>query len=433
MEKLQYIDNIDSLNIDSINLRDLNMNEGRISTEEAAARLGVKKETIYAYVSRGILSRHKAVDGRASAFDTQEIERLQQKRLGDRPGRLTTPIRSAITEVTDGRVAYRGQSLEEIIDADLGFEAVAALLWEQPERPTSWVPPKATVAAVKRAISDLPPSSNLADRVLLGVVVAGMQDPFRDDVHPSAATASARLVISTVVDALPLVKSAEVSESANIASRLWPRLTTAGQRHAPLLDRALVLLADHGMASSTMAARIAASTRSGPHASIIAGLGALSGPLHGAAGRAVHALLVEAEETTVDEAITSAIRANRTLPGVGHVIHKTRDPRFDLLMDAIMASHLNAKRRETIGLLVERTVEHSTEPPNIDLALGALTYASSMPPEAGDLIFAIARIVGWVAHALEEQTQPPMRFRPVDDYAAAPRPVPFADPFHPDA
>ncbi|MFQ5558336.1 MAG: MerR family transcriptional regulator, partial [Acidimicrobiales bacterium] len=70
---------------------------GRISATEAAERLGVKRETIYAYVSRGLLDSRRAVDGKTSTFDPGQVERLRRRRVARRPGRLEVPLASAVT------------------------------------------------------------------------------------------------------------------------------------------------------------------------------------------------------------------------------------------------------------------------------------------------------------------------------------------------
>ena len=92
------------------------MTASRISAAEAASRLGVKRETIYAYVSRGLLTSERHLDGKSSTFDPAEIDRLRRKKNDRQPGRLEVPIASAITEVLDGSVAYRGHPVDRLAD-----------------------------------------------------------------------------------------------------------------------------------------------------------------------------------------------------------------------------------------------------------------------------------------------------------------------------
>ncbi len=397
----------------------------RLSTEETASRLGVKKETVYAYVSRGILSRQKAVDGRASTFDADEVDRLRRQRAGGHPGRLEAPVTTSITDVRDGYVAYRGTPIDELARSDVGFEQVASILWDIPA--DQWTAPPELIEAITAATHQLGPSANLIDQLLAGTVMASTHDPFRHDRDPASATTSVRHLVAATVDSLPLQKTVKLANGASIAERLWPRLTTAARTNARVLDQTLMLLADHGIASSTLAARVAASTRGGPHASIIAGLGALNGPLHGAAGQAVHHLLLDAESHGVESAIAEVLRTNGKVPGIGHFIHRTSDPRFEIMMRSLDESTLSPARIAVVHELLGQTRERITAPHNIDFSLGSFTFAAGMAPDAGELIFALARIVGWIAHAIEEHEQAPLRFRPIGRYdALRPRPAPPA-------
>lgn len=396
----------------------------RLSTEEAAARLGVKKETIYAYVSRGILGREKAVDGKASTFDADEVDRLRRERVGGHPGRLEASVTNSITEVSDGHVAYRGTPIAELASSGVGYEQVASLLWDAPA-PGPWVAPPDLVDSIAASTALLPPSANLIDHLLTSTIVASTHDPFRHARDPVSATTSVRHLVAATVDAMALRRNARHKPTGSIAQRLWPRLTTVAKTNAEVLDQTLMLLADHGMASSTLAARIAASTRGGPHASIIAGLGALNGPLHGAAGQSVHELLARAESIGVEAALGNALRTYGKVPGIGHFVHRTSDPRFTIMMDTLAQSLLPPRRLEVMHELIEHTSDRIAAPHNIDFALGSLTYVAGMAPDSGELIFAIARILGWTAHALEEHEEAPLRFRPIGRYdASRPRPAP---------
>lgn len=392
------------------------MADTRITAAEAAGRLGVKRETIYAYVSRGLLTSERHLDGKSSTFDPAEIDRLRRKKNDKQPGRLEVPIASAITEVLDGSVAYRGHRIGDLVGA--GFEAVAELLWtgELAER-GPWPHDDHIAAAVRPAIDALGATATLSDRMMAGVVAAAAADPFRADRSAHGVTTSARVLVRTIVDALP---RAADPRGDRIADRLWSRLTADDPALADLLDLALILLADHGMATSTLAARLAASTRAAPHAVLLAGLGAVSGPLHGAASGVVHDLFEQAEADGPDAAIAAVIERDGKVPGFGHFIHRTSDPRHDLLMDALGEAPLPDDRLDVVAAVVARTADRIPVAPNVDLALGALTYTAGMQRSAGEVIFAISRTAGWLAHALEEYDEAPIRFRPVGRYEPRP-------------
>lgn len=386
----------------------------RISATEAASRLGVKRETIYAYVSRGLLDSVRALDGKSSTFDPAQIDRLRRRRAGGHPGRLEVSVASSITEVVDGRVAYRGHPIDTIVTAGHRYEAAAELLWSgRLAHSPPWETPRSIGTAVRRAARALPDHATPTDRMMAGVVAAGAADPFRDDRSVGGVTTTTRTLVNAIVESLP-VRTEPVGDT--VAARLWCRLNDGQRRAWPLLDMAMVALADHGMATSTLAARLAASTRAGPHAVLLAGLGAVAGPLHGGASRTVHQLFVDAEARGADAAIAATLRRDGKIPGLGHFIHVRADPRYELLGPAVAGSGLDRARLEVVSEVTARTAQRTSVVPNVDFALGALTYAAGMGDDAGEVIFAISRSAGWVAHALEEYEEPPIRFRPVGRY-----------------
>ncbi|MGK5681614.1 citrate/2-methylcitrate synthase [Actinoplanes sp. URMC 104] len=205
-------------------------------------------------------------------------------------------------------------------------------------------------------------------------------------------------------------------DERRIAEVLWERLTPreAAPRDHNLLDAALILLADHDMAASTLAARVAASTRAHPYAVVGAGLAALDGPLHGAASSMAYPLLAAAlDRPDPVGAIAERLRAGEAVPGFGHRLYPDGDPRAVALLDMLG----DTRAREAAERLAEVMRARSGVHPNVDLALAAITLEHGMPPDAGETIFAVARTAGWLAHALEEYADRPSRFRPTGEYA----------------
>ena len=207
-----------------------------------------------------------------------------------------------------------------------------------------------------------------------------------------------------------------------LAARLWPAL--AGRRATPeqerLLNAVLIVLADHDLAVSTLAARVAASARANPYAVVSAGLGALDGPQHGAASTLAHRFLAEALTDPVG-ALAERLRTGSPLPGFGHRVYRTRDPRTALVLDLLGDGPVRAALDAVAAPLAGRPDGF----PNVDLALAAVVHAHDLRPDAGEAIFAVARTVGWIAHAVEEYAEPGLRFRAEGVYTG---PVPDGRP-----
>jgi citrate synthase len=220
-----------------------------------------------------------------------------------------------------------------------------------------------------------------------------------------------------------------VDGSESLVGHLWDGLSgwTAGDAlvdpptptQLRALDVALALLVDHGLAASTFAARIAASVRADPYSVIATGLGPLAGPRHGAASAAVHELYAHVAADGVAAAVGALQRRGTELPGFGHAVYTRQDPRYGSLMAALIDGWADDPRLADVYRLRDLVGERGGGVPNIDLALGALTWLAGMPAEAGEVIFAVARSVGWLAHALEEYDERPLRFRPQARYIGA--------------
>lgn len=388
---------------------------GWLTAAEAAAQLGVKRQTLYAYVSRGLLTRIVDEDGRTSRYDPAEIERLRRQR---RPaeGELTTAITTAITRVDDHTLLVRGRDLVQVVDEGATFVDVVNLLWDAPSA-ESWElggdsPDHGSVLG-SSAFDGAP-----LDALRTVVAARSAADPLRHELSDKGVRAVGRRLIVAMAQALPPTDGRPPEGEpldSSIAGSLWRRLSArpAAPPMLASLDAALGLLVDHGMASSTFAARIAASVRADPYSVVSAGLGVLGGTLHGAASAAVHEMLTETERT--DDAAQAAGEARRRLggfPGFGHAVYETQDPRYGALIARIVEAWADDPRLVNVYRVRDVIGERAELMPNVDLALGALTYLAHMPTDAGEVIFATARTAGWLAHAMEEYRETPLRFRP---------------------
>jgi len=410
----------------------------RLGTEEVARRLGVKRETVYAYVSRGLLARHQSSGPHRSEFDPDEVERLAVRaRRPDRSSALEVVVETELTLLEpEGRLSYRGRDAIELARFR-SFEEVVALLWDGAP-PTPWALDGERAAAIEALGAALGPEAPDAERIAAVVATSAARDPERASRDPDSVRRAGASVFPAILATLEcgrpaltpaergrpasrigspkstapaagLRKSTAVGGGADgIAARLWAALADGDSKPRPeqvaTLNAALILLADHELAASTFAARVAASAWAGPYRVILAGLGPLGGALHGGAGLEVEALLDEVAAGADPGAALDSRAASGGLPGFGHRVYRDRDPRADHLLDRLGVG-------AAAQAVLEAAAARELPAPNVDFALAVLVREHGLRDGASATIFTIARIAGIVAHALEEYEHR-LRFRP---------------------
>lgn len=419
-----------------------------IGAAEAAERLGIKQASLYAYVSRGVLSRRREPDGRASMFDADEVDELARRgrprRQGGRSGSAELVIESALTEITPSTQRYRGYAATDLA-LRCSFEDVATLLWTGslpghgmggpvgpvgPENVTAggatdpgaadagatdagaaeargWTAVPAAIAAGRAAQAALPPGTLPLERIQVIVPALAATDQFRLHLDRPAVVAAGKALISGMTDALPPAGDAAAGPSvpdsvaARLATRLCPVPATAGVIR--VINAALILVADHELAASTLAARVAASMRADPYAVVSTGLGAMTGALHGGAALGAEIMLGSAgTPADAQRVVGDVLRRGEKLPGFGHFVYRDGDPRANLLL-RLIAEYAPDSERLAVALAVTAEARRRALPdPNIEFALAVLAAVAGMVRGAGEAMFATGRTAGWLAHALEE-------------------------------
>jgi citrate synthase len=391
-----------------------------MTSEQAARRLGVKPETLYAYVSRGVIRSERVPGQRRSRFLRADVERhAARARTGGRAGGLEVVVETELTLLDPaGRLAYRGWDVASAVE-EASFEEVASWLWTGERDPTPFTAPDEVVAVARLAdADDLPP----VDRWRAALPRMRIADPLRGDRRPVAVQATGRTLLAALVDSLPLLGT-EPAHARSLAARLWPRITDAppSDRRLAVLDAALILLADHEMAASTLAVRVAASTWADPYLVVQAGLSALGGALHGGASEAARSLLRDAgaDGSRAAHAVGERLAAGQRIPGFGHRVYEDVDPRCAPLLDRLDALGDTPPAASSVRAVV---ASRDLPFPNVDFALAAMAEAYGFIEGATESVFGTARIVGWLAHAIEEYEHA-LRFRTRAAYIG-PRPGP---------
>jgi citrate synthase len=378
-----------------------------LSTEQVARRLGVKAETVYAYVSRGLLTSIRTDGQRGSRFSADEVDRLAGRGRDQRASGVVERIRTGLTLLDHDSLYYRGRNAVELA-VDSSVETVASWLWTSDFGVQEPFPTRATTVT-------LPGNARSVDRIRLIVATLAALDPLRFDLSLPALVNTARWLIGSTVAALPSLEPTKPRHD-DLASALWPKLTRHPAHPAcvAILRAALILLADHDLAVSTLAVRVAASSRANLYAALSAGLGAFDGQLHGTASTPAYRLLSEAIKDPI-AAVSEQMRTGSPLPGFGHRVYVSRDPRAELLLQLLSSVRHRAAGQVCTAVNDIRAITTDTFP-NVDLALAAMAHAFDMRPDAGETMFAVARFIGWTAHAIEEYAEPPLRFRPIGVY-----------------
>jgi citrate synthase len=408
-----------------------------LSGAEAAALLGIKRETLYAYASRGLLRSEPSGHGRERRYRRADLERLKARsdaRTGHGPVaagalRWGEPVlESSLTAIGAGGPLYRGHAATTLAESR-SFEAVAELLWSGslPDEPPAWRAANLGVrAGPLRAL--LPPGTHPLATLALAVPALGAVDPGRLDAanvgkqgpHPTVSAAElrpaelarARVLIVRMAALLgfpvdPGRVRAALAGGGGVARTLLVGLGAHPSARAErAVNQALVLLADHELNASTFAVRIAASAKADLYACVSAGLATASGPRHGGASDRVEALVAQAGSPAGARAeVLGRTRRGEAVPGFGHVLYPEGDPRAPPLLRAAVELAPQGGPLRTLLALLEAMRAQGGDPPTVDCGLVALTLALGLPPGSAAAIFAVGRAAGWVAHVFEQREE----------------------------
>jgi citrate synthase len=373
---------------------------------QAAATLGVSLPTLYAYVSRGLISARKEKGSRTSLYDAHDVKTLVKRKERGRDAdsvasdalHFGTPVLdSALTLIGGGRLYYRGQDAARLAER-ASLEDIARLLWQCPDEvfaPDNLPPQGPSIRRAWLAAATLP----AIDRCLAMLPhIAALDEAALADDRLSLQRAGIRLVrlLTAVIAGLP--------PAAEPAHEMLARAWKVPARQAQILRAALVLTADHELNASAFTVRVVAATGVTVYGAARAGLAALQGPRHGGATSRVVALLrTLADASDVTAAVRGLVLSGERLPGFGHWLYPDDDPRAVFLLD-MLARLLPDSEAVRLSQRVARAAEAATgKKPNIDFALGSIERALGLPAKASLALFLLGRSVGWIAHLLEQR------------------------------
>jgi citrate synthase len=246
----------------------------------------------------------------------------------------------------------------------------------------------------------------------VAIQLLAADDPFAADTEADRVRATALTAIPEAVRLVAGTGSAPPGRTrVGLAALTLAALGGRADRTADVesLRVLLVALMDHGLTASTLAARVAASTRAGLYDCLGAAYAAMAGPLHGAAPVAAHALLADGTDPT--PLVARSLRASGSVPGFGHFMYPAGDPRAEIVLDTLWRRKGTTRLRRRVEGLAAVVAERTGSLPNIDLASAAVLHALALPAEAGEVVFQVARSFGVAAHVVEEYAEEPLRWR----------------------
>jgi len=336
-----------------------------------------------------------------------------------------------------GVLAYFGYDIHDLARG-ASFEEVCYLLWHgrMPNRAelgdlqSQLAAERPLSEAILRLMKQLPASDGMD--VLRTVTSAlGQYDPQVNDNTPQAnyrkavrLTAQIASIVATYgrmkAGGGPIQPDPALGHAANFLYMLTGQRPSALSTRA--FDIALVLHADHELNASTFAARVAAATLTDLYSATVGAIGALKGPLHGGANADVMRLLIEIGQDAPAERIGEVIRGKLArkikIPGFGHRVYRTEDPRATHLRR--MSKELGEKAGNTRWFEMSRRIETLVTGekklyPNVDFYSASTYYTLGIDIDLFTPIFAVSRISGWTAHCLEQYANNRL-IRPRTDY-----------------
>ena len=345
-----------------------------------------------------------------------------------------------------GVLAYYGYDIHDLARGAT-FEEVCYLLWHGrlPQRAelgdlqSQLVAGRQLEEPILRLMKQLPASDGM-DSLRTLTSALGQYDRDAADSSPQANYRKAVRLTAQIASLVatygrmqqgsgPIQPDPGLGHAANFLYMLTGNRPSALSTRA--FDIALVLHADHELNASTFAARVAAATLTDLHSAIVAAIGTLKGPLHGGANADVMRLLIEigqdARPERIDDAIRSKLARKVKIPGFGHRVYRTEDPRATHLRR--MSKELGERAGNTRWFEMSQRIEQLVTGekklyPNVDFYSASTYYTLGIPIDLFTPIFAVSRVSGWTAHCLEQYANNRL-IRPRTDYIGPTYPQTF--------
>lgn len=393
-----------------------------LTAAQAAKMLRVKPQTLYTYVSRGLIRSVAQLDRKSRLYFREDVEKARarsQARQGagaaaESAMRWGQPvINTSITEITPLGPRYRGRLALELAREGRSFESVAELLWTgiQHDEPMVWeheLVPREFKDQLDRVLlqATLPPVLRI---FAIATTMLGAAETSHSEIRRGTTIPAARQAILTLAGCLGyLARPAAFrfpDPRASVAENAARTLIANPTPEAIIaINAALVLSADHELSSSTFAARVAASTGAELRACLLGAIGAHSGALLGGGCDRTEDLLLDASsEAEVRRRLAELEQAGSRVPGFNLVLYPKGDPRARFLLERARAIAPRQPSARLIDCFIEEAERRLELRPSIEVGMVALAAALGLPERSAGALWALGRTAGWIAHVMEQR------------------------------
>jgi citrate synthase len=394
-----------------------------LSADEAARLLHIKPQTLYTYVSRGLIRSVAQLNHKRRLYYREDVEKVRVRgeahhghgamaesamRWGGQP-----VINTAITEITPEGPRYRGRAAVELAREGCSFEAVAELLWTGVlhHEPVRWEHESlpANFSRLMDGVALQGPRQPIPRTYALATSMLGVAETARSEIRRGTTISAARQLILALAGCLGYLAREpgfrtprpgnSVAESVSAVFDL-----TAGADAVVAINQALVLCADHELSSSTFAARVAASTGAELRACVLAAIGAHSGAtLGGGCDRTEHLLRDAKTRDDVRRRLADVEKSGARVPGFNLPVYPKGDPRARHLLQLAHSLAPQSERAQLIYAFIEEAEQRLQLRPSIEVGLVALSAALGLPERTASALWTLGRSAGWIAHVMEQR------------------------------
>ncbi len=396
-----------------------------ITAAEATRLLRIKPQTLYTYVSRGVIRSVAQLDDKRRLYHREDIENARARSAARRGQGAAAEgamrwggqpvIDTTITEITPEGPRYRGRLALDLAREGCSFEAAAELLWTGmlQHDPLYWHPQELPAGFAARLDAlvrggDRPPIQRL---FALATGLLGAGETVRSEIGRGTTLQSARELILVLAGCLGFLAKRPAfhvpkggMRVAEFAARAL--LARPAAEAIDALERTLVLCADHELSSSTFAARVAASTGAELRACVMAALVTHSGATLGGGCDIAEDLLHDARtRSDVRQRLASAEKAGQRIPGFNLPLYPQGDPRARYLLQLAKSFKVRNTRMPLILAFIEEAEDRLQLRPSIEVGLVALSAALNLPERSAGALWTLGRTAGWIAHVMEQRLQ----------------------------